>query len=300
VTTRRTLLWLSIVLGEQEDAIMNVSAQAQTSLLTIGIIFAAMATLAIVEAVVPLQPRGRWGRAHLGANFALTTITVVSNLVLNVALTLALISLDSIGFGLRHWLPIGSIGEIVVVVVALDLSFYVAHVAMHNNALFWRFHRVHHADPFVDVTTTIRQHPGEGLIRYAFLAAAATLMGVSPVGFAVYRLWSVLNALLEHSNIRVPARIDTIASIVITTPNMHKVHHSRNWRETDSNYGNIFSVFDRLFSTFTPSRRGMDIHYGLDGLDEPGVQTTAGLLAMPFVNRTASSGDVDWPANAGG
>jgi sterol desaturase/sphingolipid hydroxylase (fatty acid hydroxylase superfamily) len=265
---------------------MNASAQVQASLVTIGIIFAAMALLSIVEAAAPLQARGKWGRAHLGPNLLLTAITILTNLVLNVGLTLALIGLDSIGFGLRHWLSIGTAVEIAIVVVVLDLSFYVAHVAMHKSALLWRFHCVHHADPLVDVTTTIRQHPGEGLIRYAVMAGAAIAIGASPTGFAVYRLWTVLNALFEHSNIRVPVRIDTAVSLVITTPNMHKVHHSRNPRETNSNYGNIFSLFDRLFTTFTPSKRGTAISYGLDGFDDPARQTTAGLLAMPFGTRT--------------
>jgi sterol desaturase/sphingolipid hydroxylase (fatty acid hydroxylase superfamily) len=279
---------------------MNATAQIQASLPTIGIIFGTMAILAIVEAVVPLHSRERRGRRRLGPNLALTVITILINLPLNVALTLTLIWLDSIGFGLRHWLRIGPIGGIALAVLALDLAFYMTHVAMHKVALFWRFHSVHHTDPFVDVTTTIRQHPGEGLIRYAFLASMAIVTGASPLGFVVYRLWSVLNGLLEHANVRVPTRIDTIASLVVTTPNTHKVHHSRNQRQTDSNYGNIFSLFDRLFSTFTPSIQGTHIEYGLDGHDAPGAQTTAGLLVMPFANREPSAVGVERPATARG
>jgi sterol desaturase/sphingolipid hydroxylase (fatty acid hydroxylase superfamily) len=278
---------------------MNATAQIQASLPMIGIIFGMMAILAIVETVVPLQSRER-GRRRRGPNLALTAITILINLPLNVALTLALIWLDSIGFGIRPWLRIGPIGGIALTVVALDLAFYMAHVTMHKIAVLWRFHRVHHADPFVDVTTTIRQHPGEGLIRYAFVASMAIATGASPLGFVIYRLWFVLNALLEHANIRVPTRIDTIASLVVSTPNMHKVHHSRNQRQTDSNYGNIFSLFDRLFATFTPSIQGTHIEYGLDGHDAPGAQTTAGLLAMPFATEPPSSARVERPATARG
>lgn len=279
---------------------MNATTQIQATLPTIGIIFGTMAILAIVEAAVPLHSRDRRGSTRLGPNLALTGITILINLPLNVALTLALIWLDSIGFGLRHWLWIGPIGGIALAVLALDFAFYMAHVAMHKIALFWRFHRVHHSDPFVDVTTTVRQHPGEALIRYVFLASMAIVTGASPLGFVVYRLWSVLNGLLEHANVRVPTRIDTIASLVVTTPNTHKVHHSRNQRETDSNYGNIFSLFDRLFSTFTPSIHGTQIEYGLDGHDAAGAQTTAGLLVMPFANRGPSAVGVERPATARG
>jgi len=156
---------------------MNATTQIQASLPTIGIIVGIMAILAVVEVVVPLQSRGRWRRTRLGPNLALTAITILINLPLTVALTLALIWLDSIGFGLRHWLRIGPIGGIALAVLALDFAFYVAHVAMHKIGLLWRFHRVHHTDPFVDVTTTIRQHPGEALIRYAFLASTAIFTG---------------------------------------------------------------------------------------------------------------------------
>ena len=167
-------------------------------------------------------------------------------------------------------------------VLVLDFSFYVAHVAMHHIPSFWRFHRVHHSDPAVDVTTTIRQHPGEGVIRYAFMAAFAIPLGASPGAFAVYRVWSALNGLLEHSNIQVPLWLDHLLSLVSTWPNMHKVHHSRDARYTDTNYGNIVSLWDRLFFTFTPARYGTNIVYGLDGFDDPATQTTAGLLVMPF------------------
>jgi sterol desaturase/sphingolipid hydroxylase (fatty acid hydroxylase superfamily) len=92
----------------------------------------------------------------------------------------------------------------VLAVLALDLSFYVAHVAMHRVPAFWRSHRVHHSDPVIDVTTTIRQHPLEGLIRYAFMATFACAFGVGLGAFIVYRTWSVLNGLLEHANLRVP------------------------------------------------------------------------------------------------
>jgi sterol desaturase/sphingolipid hydroxylase (fatty acid hydroxylase superfamily) len=153
---------------------------------------------------------------------------------------------------------------------------------MHRVPTFWRFHRVHHSDPVVDVTTSIRQHPGEGVIRYTFVAAFAFALGASPGAFAVYRSWSALNALLEHANVRVPPWLDSVLSLVTTWPNMHKVHHSRTATETNTNYGNIFSLFDRLFSTFTPSERGVNVSSGLDGFDDPAAQTTAGLLGMPF------------------
>src|SRR5262249_59446971 len=107
-------------------------------------------------------------------------------------------------------------------------------------------------------------------------------MGERRVAVAVSRVWSALKGLPEHPNTRLPLWLDGLLSLVTTWPYMHKIHHSRAPSEANTNYGNIFSLFDRLFSTFTPSKRGTNVVYGLDGLDDPAMQTTAGLLAMPF------------------
>jgi sterol desaturase/sphingolipid hydroxylase (fatty acid hydroxylase superfamily) len=153
---------------------------------------------------------------------------------------------------------------------------------MHKVPSLWNYHLVHHSDPVVDVTTTIRQHPGEGVIRYAFMGAFAIALGASPEAFAVYRTWSAINGLLEHANVRVPVWLDRIIALVSTWPHMHKIHHSRVREETDTNYGNLFSFWDRIFSTFTPSSRGADIQYGLNGFDDPSMQTLEGLLRLPL------------------
>jgi sterol desaturase/sphingolipid hydroxylase (fatty acid hydroxylase superfamily) len=249
---------------------------------TVGIILAAMAVIAFIETVIPLHASGRRNRAHLAPNLALTLITFVTNALFNVALAAALMYFQANGIGLLQMFTLQPLTTVAIVVVALDFSTYLTHVALHRIPLFWRFHSVHHSDPALDVTTTIRQHPGEGVIRYAFLVASTIALGASPAAFAIYRALSALNALPEHANIRAPLWLDRILSLVTTWPHMHKVHHSRITTETDSNYGNLLSLFDRVFGTFTPSDRGVSIRYGLDGYDDPAVQTTAGLLAVPF------------------
>jgi len=271
---------------------MTLPTQLLSGTTTIGVILTAMVAVALLETDIPLHAAGRWATIHRGPNLALTFVTFATNIVFNAALVTVLVALQSSGIGLLHLRALPPLMAGVIVVVALDFAFYVGHVTMHTRPSLWRFHSVHHSDPAVDVTTTIRQHPGESVIRYAFMAAFAFALGASPGAFAVYRVWSALNGLLEHANIRVMRRLDSLLSLVVSTPNMHKVHHSRLATETDTNYGNIFSLFDRLFSTFTPSKRGVTIVYGLEGFDDPARQTTAALLAMPFA-RTAV---IDAPA----
>ncbi len=249
---------------------------------TMGGIAVVMALVAGLETLIPLHARGMWSRRHVAPNLLLTLITFATNAAFNVALVALLEWQEGAGFGLLRVYVLPPPLATATVVLALDFTFYLAHVAMHASPALWRYHRVHHSDPTVDVTTTIRQHPGEGVIRYLFLAAGASAIGAGPGAFAVYRAWSALHGLFEHANVRVPPRLDAAIAWVVTTPNMHKVHHSRRREETNSNYGNIFSLFDRRFSTFTPTARGLSIAYGLAGLDHGNAQTTLGLLALPF------------------
>jgi sterol desaturase/sphingolipid hydroxylase (fatty acid hydroxylase superfamily) len=261
---------------------MTLATQLTSSVATVGVILGAMAVIALIETAIPLHARGRWNRTHLGPNLALTGITFATNIAFNAALVLALAWLQANRLGLLNRFELQPWLSVALVVLTLDFSFYVAHVSMHKIPGFWRFHCVHHADPAVDVTTTVRQHPVEGVIRYAFMGAFAFALGAGPAAFAVYRTGSAVSGLLEHANIRVPFWLNDPLALVFTWPNMHKVHHSRDARFTDTNYGNIVSFWDRLFSTFTPARHGASIVYGLVGLDDPVTQTTMGLLALPL------------------
>src|SRR5262249_13042760 len=137
------------------DAMMMAAALLPSSVSTVGLILSAMAVVALLETALPLHARGRWHRAHLGPNLALTFITFATNVVFNGALVMTLIWLQSINFGLLRMFEPPRPVSVFAAVLLLDCSFYVAHVAMHSVPAFWRFHRVHHADPVVDVTTSI-------------------------------------------------------------------------------------------------------------------------------------------------
>ena len=260
-----------------------------SALSTAGFVLAAMTVVAGVEAAIPLRVRGPWNTEHVGPNLAITLITLASNIFLTLPLVMVLVWLQAKSFGVLPLLALPALPRAALGVVLLDFAAYVGHVTMHRVPTLWRFHSVHHSDPAVDVTTALRQHPGETLVRYGFMAVCAIGLGVDPSTLAIYRVWSAINALLEHANIRLPLGLDRFFAFAIVSPNMHKVHHSRIEAFTNSNYGNIFSFFDRLFFSFTPAERGLDMPYGLDGFDHPATQTTTSLLALPFRGSRASS-----------
>jgi sterol desaturase/sphingolipid hydroxylase (fatty acid hydroxylase superfamily) len=205
--------------------------------------------------------------------------------VLHSAAALIAVAVSPAAPGAMARLEIPFAVQIIASIVVLDLSYgYLAHRAMHMSPLLWRAHRVHHSDPFVDVTTSYRTHPIEGAWRFLFLIVPVWILGVPVEGVVTYRLLSAINGILEHANIRLWAPIDRALSLVWVTPNMHKLHHSRLCAETNSNYGNIFSIHDRLLRTFTPTARALAMCYGLDDADPAQVKSLRALLAMPFAS----------------
>ena len=261
---------------------MSWLSEIQAGSDSILVIAAALAAVSVLETALPLAPRGPWNRRHLAPNLALGGFTLATNLVFSAGLGILLGELAARRIGLFPALGLAGPAELAAALLGLDLSFYVAHVAMHKFPLLWRFHAVHHADPAVDATTTLRQHPGETVIRFAFTTALACALGASPAAYLVYRSAVALNGLLEHANLRLPRRVDDLLALVTTWSAYHKVHHSRIPALTDTNYANLFSWWDRIFGTATPARVGERVAYGLDGLEDEATQSLAGLLALPF------------------
>ena len=173
--------------------------------------------------------------------------------------------------------------QAVLGVIALDLFAYFAHVLLHKSWLGWQFHRVHHSESAVDVTTAFRQHPGETVWRTLWQLAAIIVFGTPLWVVLIYLILSASNAQLEHANIKMNGKLDRLVRLVVVTPHMHKVHHSRNQSQTDSNYSNIFSFWDRLFGTYTSAVDFQSLRYGLDGFDAKDRQTLKELLRMPFM-----------------
>src|ERR1700754_4823434 len=128
----------------------------------------------------------------------------------------------------------------------------------------WKFHIIHHSDTWVDTTTANRHHPVESLFRAVFTLLAVVVTGCTMWLFFLYQFLSVLFAQFNHANISLPKWLDDILSWVIVSPNMHKVHHHYVQPLTDTNYGNIFSIWDRLFGTYVKINDTTSLHYGID------------------------------------
>ncbi|MBC7874558.1 MAG: sterol desaturase family protein [Ferruginibacter sp.] len=238
----------------------------------------------IIEGAIPLLPlRYKKNKLrHAGVNFVFTVI----HLVIHTGLAVLIVKLSDWcayeGFGLVHWLSTGVLLTIVIGVLALDFSSWLVHLVMHKVPLLWRFHLIHHSDTNVDVTTGLRHHPGDSLLRGIFFLLLIFVSGAPMYSVMIYQTLVVLSTAFTHANINLPKRLDKMLSYLVISPNMHKVHH--HWKQpyTDSNYGAVFSIWDRLLGTFMKLDI-KEIRYGLDRY-YPGEkdEDVISLLKKPF------------------
>jgi sterol desaturase/sphingolipid hydroxylase (fatty acid hydroxylase superfamily) len=265
----------------------------------IAFLLACFAIVLLFEAAFPLFSYGRGDRLrNIARNVAITVIFVGVNLLLSPLSPLAAHWALDAKFGLSYWLGLSPGSQLLLGIVGLDLFAYFAHVTMHKLGWMWCFHRVHHADRFVDVTTAFREHPGETLWRIGWHIAGILVFGTPAWVLVAYLTLSALNGQLEHANIRLPERLDRWLRLLFVTPNMHKMHHSRHQPETDSNYANLLSIWDRIGGTYNRGPCFVELRYGLDGFDDAEKQSLGGLLRMPFMSDWGrSEAEADDPAS---
>lgn len=254
---------------------------AREFLTNVTIILTVMAIGALLETAVPMFGAKPWKQDRRAANLGLTALSFMSNWLLASLAATAALALRPAGLmaqlGWPAWI------EIVAGIVVLDFSVgYLSHRMMHMWPVMWRFHQIHHSDPFVDVTTTYRTHPVETVWRFVFAIVPVWLLGIPAQAVLIQRLLQATNGIIEHADIRLWAPLDRVLSLVWVTPNVHKIHHSREVSETNSNYANLLTVYDRVLSTYTPSDRATSVVYGLDEVDPTKTASFPGPLSMPF------------------
>lgn len=221
---------------------------------------------------------------HASINMFLTFTTIVINFLLAFLLLYSAQWTIASDFGILQWLPEIPLWLYTLIgLLLLDLiAAYLVHLVEHKIKFLWRFHIVHHTDTWIDTTTANRHHPGESIIRFIFTTLGVLAVG-SPMWMVfLYQTLSVIATQFNHANISLPKTVDTTLSYFIVSPNMHKVHHHYKLPYTDSNYGNIFSVWDRLFGTFKNLPKE-EIVYGIDThMKEEENNKLKNLLKIPF------------------
>ena len=254
------------------------------------------ALLAAVEVLTPRRRRIIGRRRRWIGNLGLVVAATILVRAVPFASALAMAELaDDRGWGLLRAVgPVPLWMGVAASIVFLDLAVYLQHVLFHALPALWRLHRVHHTDPELDVTTGVRFHPIEILLSAGFKGAVVGALGAPVLGVIVFEI--VLNAgsLWSHANLRLPGTADRLLRIVVVTPDMHRVHHSIDRVETDSNFGFTLSWWDRLLGTYRAEpRMGHEaMAVGVAGFAVRDVLGLGRLLVQPIVRQPDTPGDL--------
>ncbi|MBI4436454.1 MAG: sterol desaturase family protein [Candidatus Omnitrophica bacterium] len=242
-----------------------------------------LSLLLILEAWLPLFKERKERLRHGSRNIAMGLMNgAMTGFLFSGATAFITEAAEFQGFGLLHWIEIPFWTEAAIAIFVFDLWMYLWHRANHQMPFLWRFHRMHHSDPQLDVTTALRFHIGEltlsSLVRFGILY----LLGLTLWQLILYETILLPIILFHHSNVALPERWDRLFRILLVTPNMHRVHHSHFQPETDSNYSSIFSFWDRFAKSFRRKEDILTLHYGLDAFEAERWQSFLGLLVTPF------------------
>ncbi|MCF6444259.1 sterol desaturase family protein [Nereida sp. MMG025] len=245
---------------------------------------------AALEALMPRRARRQSQSKRWMTNWAVVVLDTITLRLLSVILPLlavgAAIDAERLGWGLFNIFELPFALELIVVILIFDLAIWAQHLITHKVPFLWRIHRVHHADVDIDVTTAIRFHPVEIALSMILKIGLVYLLGPAAIAMIAFEIILNGTAMFNHANIKLPLWLDAIVRRVLVTPDMHRVHHSVDRAEHDSNYGFALSIWDRMFGTYVAQPKdghdNMDI--GLEWQDDR-PSRLGWSLALPFMRK---------------
>jgi sterol desaturase/sphingolipid hydroxylase (fatty acid hydroxylase superfamily) len=282
---------------------MDEAITSWEAVVRLGAFFGVFSLMAVWEILAPRRPLSQSKPARWLNNISLV---VLNTLILRLVFPAAAVGMADRAiaqqWGLFNQLDAPFPLAILVSVIVLDGAIYLQHVMVHAVPALWRLHRVHHADLDFDVTTGSRFHPLEILLSMLIKFAVILLLGPPLLAVVIFEVLLNATSMFNHSNVRLPLAVDRILRLFIVTPDMHRVHHSHLYHETNSNFGFNLSIWDRLFGTYRdqPQDGHLNMTIGIDTFrDARQCIKLPGLLLMPFtgkvtdyaINRSRDSDD---------
>jgi sterol desaturase/sphingolipid hydroxylase (fatty acid hydroxylase superfamily) len=260
--------------------------------LRLGVFLGIFAIIAVWELAAPRRTLRESKPLRWTHNLALT---VLNSVLVRAALPLAAVGVAAFaaerGTGLLNLFPVPHPLAILLSVLALDLAIYLQHLMFHAVPLLWRLHRMHHADLDFDVTTGARFHPIEITLSMLIKFAVILVLGPPAVAVLIFEILLNTSSTFNHGNVRIPAAIDRVLRWVVVSPDMHRVHHSIDPRETNSNFGFSLPWWDRLFGTYRaePEAGHEAMTIGIAQFRTPRELRLDRMLLQPFRSEDAPS-----------
>ncbi|OGT55852.1 MAG: hypothetical protein A3E01_14805 [Gammaproteobacteria bacterium RIFCSPHIGHO2_12_FULL_63_22] len=268
---------------------------AHEAWLKLAVLILLLASLSLLQLALPRRSNERTAHRWF-TNMGLIAIsTGLIRLFLPAGAVAFAAWVQASGFGMFNLTPGPAWLEVVAAVVLLDLAIYWQHRAFHAIPILWRAHRVHHSDIGFDVSLGLRFHPLEILPSLGFKLALVAALSVAPLAILIYEAMLLGFSLMTHANVALPTAVDAALRRVFVTPDWHRIHHSVHADETNSNYGNILSVWDRLFRSGREQPRDghARMRIGLHEFRNSQSQSLTGLLRQPFGKACSHSPSAD-------
>ncbi|MDZ4868368.1 MAG: sterol desaturase family protein [Alphaproteobacteria bacterium] len=247
--------------------------------------FGVFAVFALLEGVAPRDPSPAMRLWRWPSNVALTAVNIVVLGALPVGIVAAADFSAGARFGLLHSIDVAPWAAFAIGFLGRAFLSWGTHLLNHKVPFLWAIHRVHHADTRLDVSTTVRFHPLEFVFTTPLTLAGVVLLGAPPVAILIYELLDASVTVFSHANVRLPWWVDRPLRLFIVTPDVHRVHHSSHQPETDSNYGAVLTIWDRLLGTYR-RKSAQDLaaqETGLSETQDARSRNLFWLLILPFI-----------------
>jgi sterol desaturase/sphingolipid hydroxylase (fatty acid hydroxylase superfamily) len=209
-----------------------------------------VAVLISLETLVPAFQRRPDRNERWPTNFGLGVMNASLMLIMPISTISVAEWASQAGVGILNEIAVPAWLSISSTLVVYSLTVYLIHIIEHKTPWLWRLHRVHHLDTHLDVSTSQRHHPLELIVNVLILVIVTIVFGLSSSVVLIYETMNAIIDFFSHANVRLPGSVDRVVRWMFVTPNMHSLHHSSHQPETDSNYGGVFTLWDRLFGTY--------------------------------------------------
>ena len=259
------------------------------NLIRLAVFVGSFVVMGLWELASPARSRQQTRLTRWSTNGALV---ILDSLLLRLLLPLLAIGTaiwaQDAGWGLFNTLALPTWLAVLLAIIALDFLIYAQHVASHHIPILWRFHKVHHTDRDVDITTAVRFHPIEIIFSMGFKMLCVLMLGADPLAVFLFEIILNASAIFNHANVRLPAFLDKVLRLVIVTPDMHSVDHSVRVSETNSNFGFFLSGWDQLFRTYKAEAKGgrKGLVIGLADYQDKRPGSLLFALTLPFRRKT--------------
>jgi len=258
-------------------------SESHYNMIKVGMITGGIVFFFILELIVPYRENSvsKFRRWLNNLGLGIVNITVIQILFLSFLLSTSVYVSDK-QIGLFNLMQVPDWLKIIDTIILMDLAMYFWHILTHRVPLLWRFHRVHHSDLDMDASTTLRYHIGEIIPQFLVLTGVVYFIGADPIGVLVFECVFILFNLFRHSGFKLPNWFENIFWVLFVTPAMHRIHHSVDLEERNTNFGTIFSIWDRFLGTLLTGINQNQIWTGVDGHIQEKKLEIYHLLWMPF------------------